>query len=175
MFGSALCLGTLVLRDPTNALASLALSQLDAAIAVFTSLIRHGANTPRYHRNLRWLVKLRDRASSKMSTATTVQTDNERRAADPAEPRSSDDREDGDDIELLGWRTRLIERAGKNSHTIRTINVAATPTSSNMGQRTPDQSRHDGAHGQPSLGEMTMPGGPLRSAASTDPTDELVR
>lgn len=48
-----------------------------------------------------------------------------------AEDRQNDsrDREDDEDVELLGWRTRLIERAGQNQQKIiRTIRLSETPT-----------------------------------------------
>ncbi|KAL4749214.1 hypothetical protein BDW72DRAFT_195035 [Aspergillus terricola var. indicus] len=125
VFGSALCLGTLVLRDPRNPMATFVLGQIDIAIELFTSLVQP-ANTPRYRRNLQWLVKLRARVSSKISTASTQVNSQRPENAAPANDIQTDaargDREDSEDVELLGWRTRLIERADhQNRHTIRTI------------------------------------------------------
>ncbi|RAK77690.1 uncharacterized protein BO72DRAFT_477267 [Aspergillus fijiensis CBS 313.89] len=131
VFGSALCLGTLVLRDPSNPMAAFALTQLDAAINLFTSLIQYGANTPRYGRNLQWLTRLRARASAKIASASTQPA----AAQDDAGRRGDRDREDSEDVELLGWRTRLIERAGQGRQTIRTTIQLAdeTPTDSPHG------------------------------------------
>ncbi|KAH7070681.1 hypothetical protein BKA63DRAFT_545166 [Paraphoma chrysanthemicola] len=130
VFGSALCLGTLLLRHPNTPMFSFILAQIDAAITLFTSLIRLGAGTPRYRRNLKWLSKLRARVAAntpnadEMASAQPDFHDDERRAT----------QEDGDneDVELLGWRTRLIERGGQARRTIRTINVAATPPGSHI-------------------------------------------
>ncbi|KAL4736407.1 hypothetical protein BDV11DRAFT_211264 [Aspergillus similis] len=124
-FGSALCLGTLVLRDPGNPMATFVLGQIDTAIELFTSLVQT-ANTPRYRRNLQWLTKLHARVSSKISTASTKANSQRPENAAPASDRPTDatrgEREDSEDVELLGWRTRLIERADhQNRHTIRTI------------------------------------------------------
>lgn len=130
-FNSALCLGTLILRDPANAMSAFVLKQIDATISLFTSLIQHGAGTPRYCRNLQWLQKLRARAKAKITALTEVQMTNRRRAQEDGQHFTGEEREDGEDIELLGWRTRLIERAGQNMKTIRTIrHRATTPTGS---------------------------------------------
>ncbi|OAL44454.1 hypothetical protein IQ07DRAFT_521681 [Pyrenochaeta sp. DS3sAY3a] len=129
VFGCALCLGTLLLRDPTNPMSSYVLMQIDSAIDLFTSLIQHGAGTPRYRRNLDWLKKLRVRAFSKMTAAVTTQEFEGHPEASPR-ARLSQGVEDSEDVELLGWRTRLIERAGQARQTIRTIHHPATPTGS---------------------------------------------
>ncbi|KAL4970486.1 fungal specific transcription factor domain-containing protein [Aspergillus stella-maris] len=150
VFGSALCLGTLVLRDPGNPMATFVLAQLDLAIDLFTSLIQNGANTPRYCRNLQWLNKLRSKVSSKISLASTPAGQQPSTTINQREPGSSHDHvttserpgtgqrqqeaprehseDEDEDVELLGWRTRLIERAGpgQDRHKIRTISIAAT-------------------------------------------------
>ncbi|KIL92314.1 hypothetical protein FAVG1_04723 [Fusarium avenaceum] len=129
VFGSALCLGTLVLRDPGNIMTKFALTQIDAAISLFTSLLQHGAHTPRYKSNLQWLSDLRTRALFKISSVSASHRGNSQEG--DAEDRQNDsrDREDDEDVELLGWRTRLIERAGQNQQKIiRTIRLSETPT-----------------------------------------------
>ncbi|KAL4901553.1 hypothetical protein BDW74DRAFT_187209 [Aspergillus multicolor] len=131
VFGSALCLGTLVLRDPANPMATFVLTQLDMAISLFTSLIQHGANTPRYCRNLQWLMKLRSRASTKISAVSNAHSSHSQR---DNQQETGRDRQGSEDVELLGWRTRLIERADK--HIIWTIqhgeaSGAAVDTGSN--------------------------------------------
>lgn len=183
VFGSALCLGTLVLRDPSNPMGTFVLSQIDAAINLFTSLIRNGANTPRYNRNLQWLMKLRARASSKISKASTPQqytnSNNPQRDDDhdphhdhnPDRHRSREEREESEDVELLGWRTRLIERAGQNHQTIRTIHLAPTPNGSHITSipnPSPGGTRVEGSHGNAGAA-----GGDFRSPDLTMPSSSF--
>lgn len=166
------------------------LSQIDAAINLFTSLIRNGANTPRYNRNLQWLMKLRARASSKISKASTPQqhTNNNNPQQDNDHDHNSDrhrsreDREESEDVELLGWRTRLIERAGQNHKTIRTIHFAPTPNGSHI-TSIPNPSlgstRVEGSHGGVAVGgdigspELTMPSSSF-PWVTPDSTDDFV-
>ncbi|OJJ02455.1 hypothetical protein ASPVEDRAFT_676961 [Aspergillus versicolor CBS 583.65] len=180
VFGSALCLGTLVLRDPSNPMGTFVLSQIDAAINLFTSLIRNGANTPRYNRNLQWLMKLRARASSKISKASTPQqhTNNNNSQQDNDHDHNSDrhrsreEREESEDVELLGWRTRLIERAGQNHKTIRTIHFAPTPNGSHITSipnPSPGGTRVEGSHG----GGGAAVGGDIGSPGLTMPSSSF--
>lgn len=167
VFNSALCLGTLVLRDPGNVMAGFALSQIDAAISLFTSLLQHGARLPRYKRNLQWLLNLRTRALSKTSKTSAAQQEVEppaQRDVGPDRQQEGSGDADGDghrdqdeDVELLGWRTRLIERAGQGrGKTVRTIPLAAeTPTGSQ-------------------ITEMAMPSASLHTVA-LDSTNDIVR
>ncbi|KFZ02024.1 hypothetical protein V500_00474 [Pseudogymnoascus sp. VKM F-4518 (FW-2643)] len=127
VFGSALCLGTLILRDPSSEMAPFVLTQIDAAIVLFSSLLAHGARTPRYQRNLQWLSKLRSRVIARVSSASqTRQTSSQ--AAGNVEAQASD-KSDSEDAELVGWRTRLIERVGQNRQTSTTVRHAATLSS----------------------------------------------
>ncbi|CAK7235708.1 hypothetical protein SBRCBS47491_009387 [Sporothrix bragantina] len=129
VFGSALCLGTLILKHPTHAMANFALLQIDTAIALFMSLVQNGANTPRYQRNLQWLQKLRSRATAKMDEAGSLQqgkTTTADAAMDTAGTNTNNaGQQDERDVELLGWRTRLIRQAGQQAvqHTV--INTRA--------------------------------------------------
>lgn len=123
-------------------MAGFVLSQIDAAISLFTSLLQHGARTPRYKRNLQWLLNLRTRALSKTTKASADGNGAPpQRVVDPDRQQDGDGDGDGDghrdqdeDVELLGWRTRLIERAGQGrGKTVRTIPLAAeTPTGSQI-------------------------------------------
>lgn len=125
-------------------MAGFVLSQIDAAISLFTSLLQHGARLPRYKRNLQWLLNLRTRALSKTSKASAAQQEGEpqtqRDGGANRQGGSGDGDGDGDghrdqdeDVELLGWRTRLIERAGRGrGKTVRTIPLAETPTGSQI-------------------------------------------
>ncbi|KAL4893492.1 hypothetical protein BDV59DRAFT_207607 [Aspergillus ambiguus] len=174
VFGSALCLGTLVLRDPGNPMATFVLTQLDAAIRLFTSLIQRGANTPRYCRNLQWLQKLRTRASSKVSSASTAQRVDSQRDTDTDQQRGAEDREDSEDVELLGWRTRLIERAGQDRQTIRTIQRAQTSASSHMSNPSPNDRYFGNPQGEMRVGDMMVSSLSL-PFVSPDSTDGFVQ
>ncbi|GCB23345.1 uncharacterized transcriptional regulatory protein C1F7.11c [Aspergillus awamori] len=178
VFGSALCLGTLVLRDPQNSMATFALTQVDAAINLFTSLVQHGANTPRYCRNLQWLSKLRARASSKIATVFTAtqQVDSQRDQVDPdGQEIGREDREDSEDVELLGWRTRLIERAGQGRPTIRTIQLAETPTDSYESLDVSNASPHGHPQGELGTGDNIMMPGSSLPMVTPDSTNELLQ
>lgn len=118
-------------------MAGFVLTQIDAAISLFTSLLAHGARSPRYKSNLQWLLNLRTRALSKVSEKSGAQRDGQavQREVDSGGQTQSDNRqgeENDEDVELLGWRTRLIERAGQGGcrKVIRTIHFAGTPTES---------------------------------------------
>lgn len=156
-------------------MATFVLAQIDAAIDLFTSLIQQGASTPRYKRNLQWLSKLRARAASKISTASTTQEVDSHRDTGLDPRRSREDAEDGEDIELLGWRTRLIERVGQGRQTIRTIRLATTQTSSHTKKISSQQSNEnqlDGPQIRVRAGET--PNASLHMV-TPDSTDALVR
>ncbi|KAA8642659.1 Zn(II)2Cys6 transcription factor [Aspergillus tanneri] len=166
---------TSVLRNPANPMATFVLAQIDAAIDLFTSVIQQGANTPRYRRNLQWLLKLRTRASSKISAAKSTQRPQSQRDRDSSCPGTRE-REDSEDVELLGWRTRLIERAGQDRQTIRTIDFAATPDGSqpNHSNPSPNQSHFVGSQGQMRIIDGLMPGASL-PFVTPDSTDDLLQ
>lgn len=113
VFNSAVCVGTLVLHNPQNVLAAFAVSQIETAIALFSSAVQMHAS-PRAVGNLQWLLRLRSRALSKMHAAPNGGGD----AGRAMDPEQSDSDED---VELLGWRTRLIERAAAGAQTAKTI------------------------------------------------------
>jgi hypothetical protein len=165
-----------VLRDPSNAMATFALEQIDNAVNLFTSLTQHGGNTPRYRRNLQWLQKLHARASAKLSTVSETQRRGSQRAADPDQQANSEEKEEGEDFELLGWRTRLIERVGQGRPTITSIGLPPTPAGSqvtNMSNPAPNQDHLDDQK-QSRDADAAMAGASLSFTAS-DPTDVLVR
>lgn len=164
-----------MLRDPGNVMASFVLAQIDTAVNLFTSLLQHGARTPRYKRNLQWLINLRSRALSKVSQASTAQRGDPQRDAGP-EWQGKGGNGDGDghreheeDVELLGWRTRLIERAGQGREkTVRTIRRAETSNESPTNSHTTETTN-------PPLNEINpMPAGAFPTA-SLDSTNEIVR
>lgn len=158
-------------------MATFVLAQIDAAIVLFTSLIQHGASTPRYNRNLQWLLKLRARVSTKISAASTLQKVDSQRDADPDQRRRSEDREQGEDLELLGWRTRLIERAGQDRQTIRTIRIISTTTGphiTNISNSPPNENDLESPQNQLRIGEFMSPS-TLLPGVTPDSTYDLVR
>ncbi|KAI8666838.1 Fungal-trans domain-containing protein [Fusarium keratoplasticum] len=178
VFGSALCLGTLVLRDPANVMASFALTQIDAAISLFTSLLQHGAHPLRYKRNLQWLLNLRTRALSKISSVSALQRGNSRRDTNAAGQNDGEDgdrdREDDEDVELLGWRTRLIERMGQgHQKTIRTIRLSETPSVSPNMNVTSTSVNSFNPQGQMGISDMAN-SNPSLPAVNLDSTNELL-
>nr|XP_018263450.1 uncharacterized protein I303_03319 [Kwoniella dejecticola CBS 10117]OBR85608.1 hypothetical protein I303_03319 [Kwoniella dejecticola CBS 10117] len=116
VFNSAVCVGTLALRDPHNPLANFALIQIESAIRLMTSLIQNGGSSPRSLKNLQWLVQLRTRAMSKLET----------KADQNSNSTPGNESDDPEHVEVLGWRTRLVERASQNRQTAKTIE---SPTS----------------------------------------------
>lgn len=152
-----------------------ALTQIDAAISLFTSLLQHGAQTPRYKSNLQWLLNLRTRALAKVSSVSTSNRGNAQGNGEEQGQDNNQDGEDDEDVELLGWRTRLIERAGQNQQkTIRTIRLSETPTvSPNMNVV---NSSLNSFHPQTQTGASNMPDdNPSMPAMNMDSTNDLVR
>lgn len=120
LFTAAVCLGTLILNHPQNVLAEFALGQIDVASACYAELLRTTSSRT-LMQNHEWLLRLRARCSSRMVQSA----DREGRASGTGVP--SRDEEDGD-VELLGWRTRLIERANRGGQRATTIPAAANPS-----------------------------------------------
>ncbi|RDH28069.1 hypothetical protein BDQ94DRAFT_163103 [Aspergillus welwitschiae] len=138
----------------------------------------HGANTPRYCRNLQWLSKLRARASSKIATVSTAtqQVDSQRDQGDPdGQEIGREDREDSEDVELLGWRTRLIERAGQGRPTIRTIQLAETPTDAYESLNVSNASPHGHPQGELGIGNNIMMPGSSLPMVTPDSTNDLLQ
>lgn len=157
-------------------MATFAIEQIDIAIELFTSLTQHGVNTPRYHRNLKWLQRLRARASSKVSKASTTPKTGPHRDVESERNGTTEERDDAEDVELLGWRTRLIERVGRGRPTVSTIRLPSTPAGSvvtNVSNPLPNQT----AFGDPTqfgITNATRPGASL-TFSTPDPTDDPVR
>lgn len=108
-----MCLGTLILNHPQNVLSEFALGQIDVASACYAELLRTTSSRT-LMQNHEWLVRLRARCSARMAQSAGKE------ARNPA----SRDEEDGD-VELLGWRTRLIERAQRGGQKATTIPAGA--------------------------------------------------
>lgn len=158
-------------------MSSFVLTQIDAAVELFVSLINHGGGTPRYRRNLQWLLKLRARASSRISATSAVRRSDSQQVVGQDRQRGSESGEDGEDVELLGWRTRLIERAGQDRQTIKTIPVTTGPAddySAGVPDQSTDHRGAGGAQGLPRTTETTMSGMSI-PLATPDSTNGLVR
>lgn len=163
-FNSAVTMATVVLADPHNELASFCLAQMDQVIGVYTALSQ---TSTRMSQNLRWLMRLRQRAVDLM----------ERVAAQPA----SDARHmstSTEDTELLGWRTRLIERTSKGvrkvTNIVSTLSPATTLTTPSPNTRL-DQNISSaldqyisGPIGETAPGQMPLETSPTDLYASTD-------
>lgn len=122
-------------------MAELVMMQIDLAIELFTSLIQYGAKTPRYQRNLQWLIKLRTRAATKVAAASNQVPPKSVQEVDADQPTDGEDRADDEHEELLGLRTRLIERAGHSRPIRRTVgmktNVPTLSTQRHVDTTTP--------------------------------------
>jgi hypothetical protein len=118
-----MCLGTLVLKNPLNPLAQFSLQQLSAAVQIYESLIkRHQSHA--MAQNHDWLSRLLRRASAKITQAISGSGDAALRSATHS-IHSND--EMADDVELLGWRTRLIEHAAQGTRRATTIHSGVSP------------------------------------------------
>ncbi|ORX41278.1 hypothetical protein BD324DRAFT_613935 [Kockovaella imperatae] len=115
LFTAAVCVGTLILRNPQSVLAQFALGQIDQAIDLFSAVLKHNPS-PSMVQNREWLVRLRQRAVAKISHESHKPSTND------TSPASYEGEED---LELLGWRTRLIEQAGAGAH--RATNIIPKP------------------------------------------------
>lgn len=109
-FNAAVCLGTLILARPQNVLAVFALSRLDTAIGLYSQRVEDGDST-RALTNLHWLKRLRSRGWEKISRPLHYSS---------LGATNFDDAED-EEAELIGWRTRLIDRVGKGQNGVRSI------------------------------------------------------
>lgn len=115
-----------MILNPKDPLAPFAVAQIDAAIKVYTSAVQSGSSS-RLIRNLQWLIRLRRRASEELARPheATQASGNEGSPNDP------------DEIELLGWRTRLIQRAARGTaHVATTIGGDTDISTSNFSPQT---------------------------------------
>lgn len=105
-----MCAATLVIENPRNPLAPLSLALFDNAINLYSSVVQGNTST-RIVQNLKWLQRLRQRAGERM-----------RQAEGQPDGEGLPQPEEGgiNDVELLGWRTRLVKRAvqGRTAMTV---------------------------------------------------------
>ncbi|WVQ83747.1 hypothetical protein IAT38_005891 [Cryptococcus sp. DSM 104549] len=116
LFTAAVCLGTLILKNPQTGLANFALSQIEQAITVYSVLIKQN-NSPSMVQNHDWLRRLQQRAAKKIAQASGAGIGERQMEGD-------DQGQEEEDRELLGWKTRLIERAASGVHTAVNITSA---------------------------------------------------
>ncbi|WVQ97545.1 hypothetical protein IAU59_004659 [Kwoniella sp. CBS 9459] len=168
IFTAAVCLGTMVLRNPTSVLAQFAITSIDTSIAVYSALIKqNNSHSPSMVQNHDWLIRLRQRAFNKVieHTQSQSQARSQRRPKARSKRRrmhgdrteggaergpdeneierehvSGNDSESGgstsgeethhvigeEDLDIVGWRTRLIESAANGSQIAVNISASAT-------------------------------------------------
>ncbi|OWZ45798.1 hypothetical protein C361_02913 [Cryptococcus neoformans Tu259-1] len=100
LFNAAVCMGNLVLHRPHDQLAGFAMIQLESTIGLYLKIVPL-RSSPAVMRNLKWLWRLRARAAQAGTRGADTST---------CDVESIEDA-DVDDANMLGWRTRLIERA----------------------------------------------------------------
>jgi len=110
-FNAAACMAVLALRRPDDALVHVALSQVDAAIHLFTQVLKY-RQRPTITSNLAWLLRIRQRIR------TSFPTDN--LASIPGNVSTCVPDENDDHVtDLVGLQTRLVERAVVTAPTIK--------------------------------------------------------
>jgi hypothetical protein len=107
-------MGTVALLAPTSFMSEFALSQMDISIALYSSSVDWTSST-----RLRSLYRLQKRAwasarhhQGQRATATSALGDYE---------LQGDSNESEEDIEMIGWRTRLVARARAGAQVTTTI------------------------------------------------------
>ncbi|WWC87429.1 uncharacterized protein L201_002318 [Kwoniella dendrophila CBS 6074] len=117
-FNSAVCLGTLILMSPKNELVPIALGAMGQVISIYTETV-HSRAAPRLVQNLRWLLRLRQRATDRI----------EQSQQQAQEGQNSPDSDTETDAGLLGWRTRFIERVGQGNQKATSISTRSPAAS----------------------------------------------
>lgn len=111
------------MHQPSDPLARFALTQVGKTIALFLQAVQTRP-TPKLMSNLRFLLRLNNRAWDAVNRYESgVPPDNGGQAADS---------DSDSDIELLGWRTRLVERAAEGSRFAMTIPSPTVPAVSDQ-------------------------------------------
>lgn len=91
----------LALRRPNDPLVHVALSQLDAAIHLFTQVLKYRPR-PTITSNLAWLLRIRQRLGIRFASENPINN---------LVNVAASDHNDNDDTDLVGLQTRLVERA----------------------------------------------------------------
>ena len=148
------------MRNPRNVLVDFALSQLDTTIGLFTRVARTGMSR-RIGHNLEWLTQLRVRIADKIAESQSLPDDGSARLLEG----------DAEDSGLLGWRTRLIERASKGKQTATSILTTPKPTIPSPLSYPP---QHNIDH-PPTQVDFAGPQSHVQISDAATRTDELVR
>ncbi|WWC87416.1 uncharacterized protein L201_002305 [Kwoniella dendrophila CBS 6074] len=171
IFTAAVCLGTMVLRNPTSVLSQFAITSIDQSISVYSSLIKHNQTSSiSMIQNHDWLIRLRSRAFNKVVAANNAENDkrkasssgsgNEEGSADQYKKETSGEDRHGDgdkdkenpivggtsassvngeeDLDIVGWKTRLIESASNGTQ------IAINISSSNSSDRNENNHKDKG-------------------------------
>ncbi len=165
-------MGTLIIRNPQNTLAPYALTLIDSTILLLSRVIVSWPS-PRMAKNLKWLHRLRGRAAAQLSTVTPNPN-----PAPPAVGTESGSASDDEDVELVGWCTRLVQRGATGSQTVRTILSKSAPSPNVFSSpNTELSSLLDAVIRNANVDGGTSGSGlPITSPSQTDPnTDTLVR
>lgn len=124
-FNSAVCLGTLILMSPQNELVPIALGAMDQVIGIYTQTVNN-RTSPRMIQNLRWLLRLRQRANGRIEQS---KGQGQTHQQDVQETPDSDTETDAG---LLGWRTRLIERVGQGNQKATSVSTRSPVASGSI-------------------------------------------
>ncbi|OCF42823.1 hypothetical protein I317_03300 [Kwoniella heveanensis CBS 569] len=115
LFTAAVCFGTILVKHPQNVLAPLALIQMEKTIEIFWSLAKK-YDSPSMKRNHELLTRLRNRVINRVSTGDTGTLSND----------LPDNGLEDDVVELLGWRTRLINCVTQDANRLNQAPTAHT-------------------------------------------------
>lgn len=118
-------MGTFIIRNPQNTLTPYALTLIDSTILLLTRVIVSWPS-PRMAKNLKWLHRLRGRAAAKLSTVVPNHS-NTNITVNPGATESGSTSDD-EDVELVGWCTRLVQRGESGAQTVRTILSKSAPS-----------------------------------------------
>lgn len=102
-------MGALILTNPRNVLVPFALALVEMTSDIYTSVVQL-RNSPRMMKNLKWLEHLKSKIRVRLA-----QTPEENYSVGGGGGRN-----ESDDTEVLGWRTRLIQRAGQGFPSVHT-------------------------------------------------------
>lgn len=116
-------MAVLALRRPNDPLVHVALGQVDAAIQLFSQVIKY-RQRPTITSNLAWLVRIRQKIGARFTSNST--SGNNAYAVHT-------DLNDIDDADLVGLQTRLVERAVKGVSTTQPRPVSDVASLANLG------------------------------------------
>lgn len=166
-------MGTLIIRNPQNTLAPYALTLIDSTILLLTRVIVSWPS-PRMAKNLKWLHRLRGRAAAKLSTVAP--NANPPGTSGNVAGSTSGSTSDDEDVELVGWCTRLVKRGATGAQTVRTILSKSAPSPNVFSSPSNELTALlDAVIQNSGAGVGTAANLPVPSPSQTDPsTDTLV-